>query len=483
MRKGRWSRILGVFLGMTMIAAMICVFPLTSGKLFAGSSAAGNGVCYISFSDRDADSVKAQIVTKNYNSGEIVTAYFNMSMTEIQIGAFPDGAKLVEYNSQSGRLVVSIQGKNGNPNGSYSFMILGTNIKDLTAKLQMAAAKPGDGPGAPGEGPGGGPGGPGGGPGEGPGGPGGPGANPGEGPGKNDPKKPEETQATTVTNTPTPAPTSTPVPTNTPVPTPSATPAPATATPVPKETAAPAATSAETTVKPETSAVSETEFSETTLPETTEVTIPESQDTSSSGETTEAVAPGVVDPADNTDPSSDVSDGQITPSVTAAEPASKTTGRSYLWIFILLLLLVIIYLRYRHLSKKGMSFPEIMKNFIPVGALIAKLKPSKKEDNYKLDGPQPEVMNGYLQKPTVGVAAARAIRPVRSNTTSASADRPKPAPKPAAARPAASRQEGTAPKTKVDPELHEIELRQRELEQKMKEISSQKEKLPEFEDE
>jgi hypothetical protein len=254
---------------------------------------------------------------------------------------------------------------------------------------------------------------------------------------------------------------------------------------VPKETAEPAATSAETTVKPETSAVSETEFSETTLPETTEVTIPEVQDSSSTVETITA-APGVVDPeTGNTDPSGDVSgEGmQSEPSVTAAEPAEKTTGKSYLWIFILLLLLVIIYLRYRHLSKKGMSFPEIMKNFIPVGALIAKLKPSKKEDNYKLDGPQPEVMNGYLQKPTVGVAAARAIRPVRSNTTSASADRPKPAPKPAAARPAASRQEGTEPKTKVDPELHEIELRQRELEQKMKEISSQKEKLQEFEDE
>ena len=306
MRQGRWSRIVGIFLGMTMLVALIIVVPVTEKKLLAGS---------------------------------------------------------------------------------------GAEEKDLNAKEQIVLAKPGDEHGGPGEGPGGGPGGPGGKPGEGPGGgPGGPGEKPDDGPGKNDPKKKEETEATTATNTPTPTPTSTPVPTNTPIPTPSATPAP-TATSVPKETAAPSATSPETTIAPETSDISGTELLESTLPGNPEETIPGSQDTSSSGETTAAVV-GVVEPSDTTDPSGDVSDGQITPSVTAAEPAAKTSGRSYLWIFILLLLLLIIYLRYRHLSKKGMSFPEIMKNFIPVGALISKFKPSKKEDNYKLDGPQPEVMNG-----------------------------------------------------------------------------------------
>jgi len=420
MRKGRWGRILSVLIGMTMIIAMLNIFPDTAEKLNAASVS--------------------------------------------------EGAKLVDYNAQTGRLIVSIQGKNGNPNGTYSFIISGTGIKEISARLQMAAAKPGDGPGAPGEGPGGGPGGPGGGPagpGEGPGGgPAGPGADP-AGPGKDDTKKQEETQVTTVTNTPAPVPTSTPVSTATPIPTPSATPT-ATVTPVPKETAAPAATSAETTAKTETTAASDTGPSETTLPETSKETIPEVQDSSSTVETITA-APGLVDPeTGNTDPSGDVSgeEMQSEPSVTAADPAEKTTGKSYLWIFILLLLLVIIYLRYRHLSKKGLSFPEIMKNFIPVGALISRLNPSKKEDNYKLDGPLPEVMNGYLQKPTVGVAAARAVRPVRSNTTSATSQRQKPSANP-------------SPRTtEIDPELHEIELRQRELEQKMKEISSQKEKLP-----
>ena len=84
---------------------------------------------------------------------------------------------------------------------------------------------------------------------------------------------------------------------------------------------------------------------------------------------------------------------------------------------ILFILVILAYLRYNHLAKKEMSFPDICKNFIPVGAVIEKVKSMKKSKEPDPDEPKPEVMNGYLQKPTVGMAAARAIRPVRSNVS------------------------------------------------------------------
>lgn len=162
---------------------------------------------------------------------------------------------------------------------------------------------------------------------------------------------------------------------------------------------------------------------------------------------------------------------------------------AFIWLGVIAVLLLLAYLRYRHLSKKGMKFPDICKNFIPVGAVISKFKPSNKADNYKLDGPQPEVMNGYLQKPTVGAAAAQAYRPVRSNTASAVTPSERRTSTPAAKTVTASSATVAAKTARpsrvntTDPELHEMVLRQRELEQKMKEISSQKEKLPDIGDE
>ena len=506
MRKGRFSRVLSIIIGMTMIVAMLNVFPFTAQKLNAAALEADKGVCYISFSERDVDSVKAQIVTKNFNSGEIVTAYFNMTIAEIVFGSFPEGASLDEYNSQTGRLIVSIKGKNGNPNGSYSFQILGTGIKNLNAKLQMVTAKPGEENGGPGQGPGGGPAGPGEGPGGGPAGPGeGPGggpAGPGEGPagpGKDDPKKQEETQATSVTNTPTPtpAPTSTPVPTPTTAPTAASTTSSETkATTKPAENTTAAATEATTTA------------TETTLPETSEETT--SEETSETAPVIIAPAevetePSATDPTESGTGETTVDGAGETTVVAAASKVEKESSgsSSFIWLLLLLILLILAYLRYRHLKKKGMTNPEILKNFIPIPALIEKIKGSKKSSDYELDGPQPEVMNGYLQKPTVGLAAAQAIRPVRSNTTSQpskphnTAASSKPASANGAAKPStassakapvakpgssgsssgAGRSSRVTPK---DPELHEMELRQRELEQKMKELSSQKEKLPDI---
>ena len=110
--------------------------------------------------------------------------------------------------------------------------------------------------------------------------------------------------------------------------------------------------------------------------------------------------------------------------------------------------------------------------------------------------PKPVVMNGYLQKPTVGAAAARAIRPIRSNVSSqenmrpgrAAAEKPESAtsvanPEPAKAVPV--KQETVRPGSKAaaaetvpDSDLPEMVKAQKELEQRMKYLEKEMKRLP-----
>ena len=207
------------------------------------------------------------------------------------------------------------------------------------------------------------------------------------------------------------------------------------------------------------------------------------------------IVPAVVDtqPSDTepTDAPTDTTPSEPSETSAAIKPAKKSGSADYssfIWLGVIAVLLLLIYLRYHHLSKKGMSFPDICKNFIPIGGGISKSGSSKKADNYKLDGPQPEVKNGYLQKPTVGAAAAQAYRPVRSNTSTAApsvARKPSASANNAAGPAKAAASTGTAPSKAArqprvnapDPELHEMVLRQRELEQKLKELSSEKKNI------
>ena len=150
-----------------------------------------------------------------------------------------------------------------------------------------------------------------------------------------------------------------------------------------------------------------------------------------------------------------------------------------------------------------------------MASLINKIKGGKEEQDEKevpLAEPKPVVMNGYLQKPTVGAAAAHAIRPIRSNVSSSSSMRPgqmngteKPA---APSRPvgkpehAADPKAGPSPrvsssvkagagkavtsagaKTAADSELPEMVKAQRELEKRMKYLEKEMKNLPNLDDE
>ncbi|MBR3031425.1 MAG: hypothetical protein IKH92_00185 [Clostridiales bacterium] len=282
---------------------------------------------------------------------------------------------------------------------------------------------------------------------------------------------PTPTATPTPSPSPTPSPTPTPEPTATPTPTPepTATPTPAaTATPTPAPTATPTPKPTETTVT-ETSEEMTTEIpSETSETEPIVVAPAIVEETSSDTEPTEETT---------TEPSETISAQTVAKK--PAKASSTTDYTPYIVLCVIALLVILAYLRYSHLQKKDMSFVQICQNFIPVGALVTKIKGTKKSDDYKLDGPQPEVMNGYLQKPTVGTQAAQAYRPVRSNTaTPATATAKTSAAGAAASTSAAPVRPGRqARMNTTDPELHEMVLRQRELEQKMKELSSEKKNI------
>ena len=225
---------------------------------------------------------------------------------------------------------------------------------------------------------------------------------------------------------PTPTPTNTPTPTPSPTPTPTAGPT-KTPTPTPTKTPTP-------------------EPTESTTPESSDESSDVSSEDSSSDETSDdsnVIAPVIVDtePSD-TDPTDDPS--ETTPSEPTdpshkkgSSKKSSSSGSTNWALFISLgviaVLLIVVIVRCLILSKKGMGFKEICRNFIPIGALAGKSN-SKKADNYKLDGPQPEVKNGYLQKPTTGAAAAQAYRPIRSNVPGAKASAPAKTQSPAPAK-------------------------------------------------
>ena len=112
----------------------------------------------------------------------------------------------------------------------------------------------------------------------------------------------------------------------------------------------------------------------------------------------------------------------------------------------------------------------------------------KKEKEQEPEGPAPVVMNGYLQKPTVGVAAARAIRPIRSNVASSGSSS---APKNASTENAPEK--GTAADPKVneavvaaaseadaDDTIPEMERTQQELQKRMEELEKEMEALPDL---
>ena len=313
-------------------------------------------------------------------------------------------------------------------------------------------------------------------------------------------------------NKPTPTPTDTPTPTPTPIPTNTPTPAPSQNTPSP--TPVPGATATNTpTPKP----------TATPTPAESEESSTESSEESSSEETSsESDAPIVIAPttdessSDETDPP----DGSPSdPSETDAkkDKAKKASGKSsssadytsFIILGVLALLVVLGYLRYSHLAKKEMSFSQICKNFIPIGALSKKNKKERQDVGDTPSNHQMQVKNGYLQKPTVGIAAAQAYRPVRSNAPAAanpqnpqaaSAAQPAQAAIPvaqqgamqpvqqnvvpqaqaaqmqaaqAAAAQKAARQTAAAPK---DPELLEMERRQRIMEQEMNQLFANKNK-------
>ena len=276
-----------------------------------------------------------------------------------------------------------------------------------------------------------------------------------------------------ISPTPTPIPTSTPtpIPTSTPTPVPTSTPTPIPVVETTETTAAPTATPIPTktpTPVPETSETSE----ETTSEETSE---------------TEplVIAPVIseTEPSE-TEPSEEPTTSETKKAVVRASASSddSTDYSTYILLGILFILVILVYLRYSHLAKKEMLFPEICKNFIPVGAVVEKVKSLKKAKEPDPDEPKPEVMNGYLQKPTVGAAAARAVRPVRSNV-SGTENQPKTEnaekteQKPASDSPAPQRPGRRAMATNTDPALAEMERRQKIMEQEMNQLFSNKNKM------
>ncbi|MBR6255224.1 MAG: hypothetical protein IKR22_07325 [Clostridiales bacterium] len=510
MRKRRFSRLVSVVVSMTVCVAMcFTVFSFVPALCKTVSASA----CFInSCGTEDADHGYINFETKGYNSGDSLIVSFRISrdfLNNDQITC-SKGAKLYSYNG-SNIVSVKVTGNNGNPNGKFSVYIADTNIGIFSATLQEVREVYGDNPVAavdkPGEGgPGGGPAGPGEG---GPGGKEGPGNGPGNGPGGNGPggdgpagpgekdkdkKEPEKKEEPGKKEDPAQKESSVAETTAAPETT-SVTETTTKATNAPETSNEPTAA---TTAKPaESTTATENNPPADTLPDNSEETTTEVVETSPASDVSDVAVPGVVDPdTGNTDPS----DGGVAETTAAsgtvpAKPAKASADySSFIWLLIIALLLLIVYLRYRHLKKKDMSFPEICKNFIPVGALVAKIKSAKKSDDTVLDGPQPEVMNGYLQKPTVGLAAAQAIRPVRSNvsapvsSTKAPSNRPSgvssakagsaaAAAKTSASRPAQTPVRRSSFKT-TDPELLEMERKQAELERKLKDLASHKEKLP-----
>ena len=291
---------------------------------------------------------------------------------------------------------------------------------------------------------------------------------------------------------PTPTPTPSPTPTPTPSPTPTPTPAPVpTLIPTGTPTPVPAvADVTETTALPTATPVP----TATPKPTSTPTPVPESSETSETSEETTSEEPSETEPMvivpvlPETEPSETETSEEPTTSeetkkavVRASASSDDSTDYStYILLGVLFIIVILVYLRYNHLAKKEMSFSDICKNFIPVGVVVEKVKSMKKAKEPDPEEPKPEVVNGYLQKPTVGMAAARAIRPVRSNVSG-----PNAAPKPENPEKAEVKQELSSPSApqrpeisasaaNFDPELLEIERRQKIMEEEMDRLFSNK---------
>lgn len=236
------------------------------------------------------------------------------------------------------------------------------------------------------------------------------------------------TPAPTPKPTATPAPTNTPVPgaTNTPTPVATSTPTPApTSTPVP-ETSATTETTTKATKPSETSESSSEETSETTM----ETLVPMESMILTSETTEEAL---VIVPSESETTPSETSETKVTG--TTKKKESKKQGGDFSWNILAIVLLL--------LAAGGGGF------------YFFGFKKKKKEEKPVL-AEQPVVMNGYLQKPTVGAAAARAVRPIRSNVATKTV-------KPAS-------------------DLPEMMKNQQELERKMAELASEMQRMPKLDE-
>ena len=425
----RRNRFICLFICISLCFSMLLLIPSLATDVYAAA-------CYIDdYGNEDDDHGYFTFVTKGYKEGDSLLASFELSKDYLPSDSF-SYSKGIEYYAYSGEyLTVKVKGNSGNPNGKFTVYVAETNITGFWAKLKGLSIVSGD--------------------------------NPTPTPIPTD--TPTPTPLPTNTPTPSPAPTSTP----TPVPVVETTPATESATPTPAATATPKPTKTPTPV-PESSETSESS-EETTVPE----------ETSSSDPTVIAPVLSETDPPD-TGPSEEPTPSEETKKAVAKASTSSddsTDYSTYILLGILFIVVILIYLRYNHLAKKEMSFPDICKNFIPVGAVIEKIKAAKKAKEPDPDEPKPEVMNGYLQKPTVGMAAARAIRPVRSNVSGENAKpkpekkeekpetKPAPSDSPAPQRPG---RRAMAPNT--DPELLEMERRQKIMEQEMNRLFSDKNK-------
>ncbi|MBQ6270438.1 MAG: hypothetical protein IJK65_01880 [Clostridiales bacterium] len=434
MANERRNRFVSLLISVSLCFTALLFLPSLATKVSASA-------CYVEkCGNTDADHGYFIFVTKGYNVGDSLMVSFELSKDDMPKScfSFPAG---VTFSSSGSYLTVKVTGTSGNPNGKYTINVNETNITNFWATLQGVSILSGDNP------------------------------------------TPTPIPTNTPTPTPTPSPTPTPVPTSTPTPLPTATP-----TPVPvvadatETTAAPTATPAPTstpkptktpTPVPESSETSETS-EETTLPEETSETEP-----LVIAPVVSETEPSETDPGEGTTTAEETKKAVVRASTSSDDSTDYST---YILLGILFILVLLIFLRYNHLAKKEMSFPDICKNFIPVGAVVEKIRSMKKSKEPDPEEPKPEVMNGYLQKPTVGMAAARAIRPVRSNVAGANT---KPAPenqektemrKDPSEAPAPQRPGRRAPAANVDPELLEMERRQRIMEEELNRLFSNKNK-------
>ena len=437
MANERRNRFVSLLISVSLCFAALSLLPSLATKVSASA-------CYIEkYGNVDGDDDKGffTFVTKGYNVGDSLLVSFELSKDELQTSCFSYSSGIQYYSYNGEYLTVKVKGVSGNPNGKYTINVNETNITNFWARLQGVSILSGDNP------------------------------------------TPTPIPTNTPTPTPTPSPTPTPVPTSTPTPLPTATP-----TPVPvvadatETTAAPTATPAPTskpkptktpTPMPESSETSETS-EETTLPEETSETEP-----LVIAPVVSETEPSETDPGEETTTAEETKKAVVRASTSSDDSTDYST---YILLGILFILVLLIFLRYNHLAKKEMSFPDICKNFIPVGAVVEKVRSMKKSKEPDPEEPKPEVMNGYLQKPTVGMAAARAIRPVRSNVSGANT---KPAPenqektemrKDPSEAPAPQRPGRRAPAANVDPELLEMERRQRIMEEELNRLFSNKNK-------